>query len=176
MDSRDHDTGLILRHDVDFSLALAYEFSRLELEEKVLSTYHIRLTSDSYNPFGRSNLQLLRKMCLEGFDVGLHFDPRVYGDINETKAFIVFQEELHILEFFLGQAVYSFSFHEPKSTECFSYMVEGKVNAYSDEVFNKNCYVSDSTFNRYKNDMTVWIDKAKKQRIQFLSHPIQYFS
>lgn len=63
--------GLILRHDVDFSLDLAYEFSRIENNNLKFSIYYILMTSDLYNPFSKESKKIIKSMLEKGFEIGL---------------------------------------------------------------------------------------------------------
>ena len=169
-------TGLILRHDVDLSLSLAYEFSMEELSIGALSTYYVLMTSNLYNPFSRINRVLLRKMRDAGFEIGLHFNPRAYGILSEYDLQKALVNECNQLQDVLGKAVRSYCFHNPSSygkTEVGD--IADLINAYNTEIFNDDCYISDSLFSFRGKDPVEWIEKSKTKVIQFLTHPFQYF-
>ena len=167
-------TGLILRHDVDLSLSLAYEFSRKELEINAVSTYYVLTTTDLYNPFSRINRVLLQKMCADGFEIGLHFDPRTYNLQEDLKLVLI--REWKQLQDILGKPVVSYSFHNPGMLgETKLCEIDGLIRAYDSRIFNDKCYISDSLFSFRGKDPREWIKRSKSQIIQFLTHPFQYF-
>ena len=66
---------------------MAYEFSRIEERNQIVSTYYILMTSDLYNPISMTSQKLIKRMSEEGFEIGLHFDPTVYGEISNYRVF-----------------------------------------------------------------------------------------
>lgn len=168
--------GLILRHDVDLSLSLAYEFSKTELEIDVLSTYYVLTTTDLYNPFSRINRVLLREMDNAGFEIGLHFDPRICSSHLESDLRKALVRERDQLENILGKPVVSYSFHNPSMWgEINLSKIEDLVDAYDPEIFGDDRYISDSLFSFREKDPEEWVRKSNVQLIQFLTHPFQYF-
>ncbi len=174
MDYSNHSKGVILRHDVDFSLDLAFEFSRVEKRNSVFSTYYILLTSDLYNPLSRASQEIINTMLAEGFEIGLHFDPTAYGDISEEDLEIKFHDEIRILESTFDFKVKSYSLHNPSIHGKYPNF-EGIINAYNPEIFSDDRYISDSMFSFRDKDPMDYIEKSKNQLIQFLTHPIHYF-
>ena len=171
------EAGLILRHDVDLSLSLAYEFSREELDIEVFSTYYVLMTSDLYNLSSRINRVLLRKMSNAGFEIGLHFDQRAYGDLSRYDLQAALANECNQLQDILGSDVSSYCFHNPNAygrTKIGE--ISDLINAYNPEIFNDDCYISDSLFSFRGKDPVEWVEKSKTQIIQFLAHPFQYFN
>ncbi len=166
--------GLILRHDVDESLDFAYELYKLEKEIGVKSTYYILLTSDLYNPFSFKNKKIIREMHQNGFEIGLHFDPIAYS--NQKNDFLLqkFMDEIEIFEKYLEIKLYSYSMHQPSVTG--TYIDYPKlINAYGSPIFDKNRYISDSSFSFRGKNIEEYIEKSKNQLIQLLIHPDHLF-
>jgi len=174
-DYKKFNSGLILRHDVDFSLDLAYKFSRVEKENGILSTYYILLTSDLYNPFSVTSRKKIKTMIDEGFEIGLHFDPAVYGDIPETELEMKFLKEVKAFESAFDINLESYSLHNPSIHGKYPNF-KGYINAYNPEIFSDECYMSDSMFSFRGKFPKEFIEKSKDQLIQYLTHPIQYFN
>jgi hypothetical protein len=165
-DYKKHNRGLILRHDVDESLDFAYELYQIEKENKVKSTFYILLTSDLYNPFSLKNRTRLKEMVESGFEIGLHFDPMAYSNNQMLKNF---KQEMEMFEKYLNIKLYSYSMHNPSITgEYIKY--PNLIDAYSSDIFNNECYISDSTFSFRGKDLKEYIEKSNNQLIQLLIH------
>ncbi|MCL4508237.1 MAG: hypothetical protein M1296_01790 [Chloroflexi bacterium] len=106
---------LMLRHDVDVSLAEALRLARLEAREGVQSTYFIRLRASGYNVLSRLELTRIRTLIDLGFEVGLHLETGLreglFIDPSEEAAF-----SKQLLEIVSGQAVAGCAMHVPKQT------------------------------------------------------------
>ena len=109
----DGSNAIILRHDVDLDVRAAYNLSLIEKECDVESTFFIMTTCYFYNPLFLENRKKLSEMANNGFEIGLHFDPTVYGDIsmNELKSKV--DMEAKILESICNHKVTSVSLHNP---------------------------------------------------------------
>ena len=175
MDYPHHKTGLILRHDVDMSLDLAFELSRLEKKNSILSTYYILLTTDFYNPFSLTSKQLITTMINDGFEIGLHFDPLIYGNIStvELQNKLLFQK--NVFESFYDYKIFSFSLHNPSIHGTF-FKVDNLICAYNNELTNENDFISDSSFSYRGKDPEEFIEKSKYHLMQFLTHPVHFFN
>jgi len=175
-DYKRYKKGLILRHDVDFSLELAYELSKIEKAIGIVSTYYILTTSDIYNPFSVSSRRMLEDMIKDDMELGIHFDPAIYGiEMPDGELIENLLREIQIFEMFLGRGfrVSSFSIHQPSSFG--RYVRTGKlIGAYDEEIFSNDKYISDTNFSFYGKDPAQWVRKSEEQRIQLVIHPMQY--
>ena len=168
----DGSNGIILRHDVDLDIRAAYNLSLIEKECGVESTFFIMTTCHTYNPLSLANRKMLSEMANNGFEIGLHFDPTVYGNIsvNELKSKV--DMEAKILESIISQEVKSISLHNP--TVHGQYLIfEGYKNAYHKDIFSDKVYMSDSYMNLSKKPFE-FVKKSKRQPIQILLHPAHY--
>ncbi len=83
----DHEprTGdVLLRHDVDMSLAAAVTMAELEAERDVRATYFLMTRSDFYNLDGRAGVAALARLRELGHRIGLH---GVYPDATRDDRF-----------------------------------------------------------------------------------------
>src|SRR2546428_703298 len=69
---------LMLRHDVDFSLAYALKMAAAEQAMGVRSTYFILLYNDYYNPLAPGGRRLVEQVAAMGHEIGLHWDSSIY--------------------------------------------------------------------------------------------------
>jgi len=118
-DTPDRTTGvedqvIMLRHDVDLDLDRAVALAEVEQRHGVSSTYFILLTSPFYNPASASGRERVREIAARGHAVGLHFDPTVYGTLDNVAAFNArCSAEAGQLEHITGVPVETVSFHRP---------------------------------------------------------------
>ena len=175
MDYKQDKVGVLLRHDVDVSMDLAFKFYEFEKDLKIKSTYYILLTGDLYNPFSKRNRERLALMKKDGFEIGLHFDPMVYEKVDESELNEKFLKEIQILEDLLEDQVYSYSMHNPS---IYGIFLENKnyINAYDPEIFSDENYLSDSIFSFRGKDPIAFLQKSNEKIIQFLSHPEIFFN
>jgi len=161
--------GLILRHDVDWSIEDAFKFFRIERKNNIKSSYYFRVSSPTYNIFSSENRKILREMEASGFEVGLHFDKSIYN----KKILSHFLREKLILEDILGKSILSYSDHMPSANGFFKKKTK-LFNAYDKKIFNKKNYISDSRF-EYKKNLIDLIKLTNKKKIYCLTHPEYYF-
>ncbi len=114
---------LLLRHDVDLSLAAALELAELEAELDARATYFLMTESVFYNLASAEGVDTIARLRELGHGVGLH---AVYpnGVVDER-----FDPVL--------------SWHNP-DPDLMSEPVPGGINAYAEPWFVPECYRSDS--------------------------------
>ena len=174
---RDAENGslpqIILRHDVDFDVAAAWELSLMEERAGVRSTYLFLLSTHYYNLASPKARGILQALIQRGFEVGLHFDPSVYADDGQDGLARGFKAEREFMESLVGAEVRSISVHCPTASGLFP-VFEGVVNAYDSRWFGPERYVSDS-LRRWKHDPFALVSKAGELgRVQVLCHPIHF--
>ena len=161
--------GLIVRHDIDWSIDDAYNVFLSERENKINSTYYVRLTSDLYNVNSIKNRKIL--MDISNFsEVGLHFDSSIYKKKNLLKGF---KDEVDQLSNLIGKRVFTFSNHIPSKYGVSRLFYKKIKNAYSNKIFLPKTYISDSRY-EYIKDIEEYVRMANKKLIYFLSHPEYY--
>lgn len=114
---------VLLRHDVDMSLAAALTMAELEAERDVQATYFLMTGSDFYNLDSRSGVAALARLRELGHRVGLH---GVHPDATLDDRF--------------DPVV---AWHTP-DPDYMSVPIPGAVNVMQEGYFDPACYRSDS--------------------------------
>jgi len=169
----DGDKGVILRHDVDFDLKAAKMIYSIEMDMDIRSTFFVLLTSRFYNPLHSENRQILRAMCKDGFEVGLHFDPTVYGNLDEEEMGRKVAAEASVLSEATGVSVDSVSLHNPSIHGRYP-LFKGLHNAYDPDIFSDANYISDSCKDFRGKDPFSFVERAKSTTVQVVLHPMNY--
>jgi len=139
---------VLLRHDVDVSLAYALEMAELEASLHICSTFFVRLHASFYNLLEARNLERLRELAALGFEIGLHQEVSRFAE-DRHKAMELLKKEKELLEFMVGRPIPGVSAHLPKwhalrGTAALLAAV-GFTYAPGQEIFNRGAiFVSDS--------------------------------
>lgn len=160
-----------LRHDIDFDIKAAYKLSHIEKECKVRSTFFVMVTNQFYNPLSIMNREMLWEMSTNDFEIGLHFDPSIYGAISENAIKGIISKadrEIKILESILPKKIESISIHRPLRYGKFIHF-EGYNNTY----FPPEVYLSDAHMVLDK-DPFEFIKLAAETPIELSLHPFHY--
>lgn len=158
---------ILLRHDVDVSVAAAYELALLEKDLDVPSVYCLLPDSEMYNLLAPSTLAFVNYLVSNGFIPGLHVAPSC-----EISASV-----LHFLGsvtmFPDGGGTFPFSVHNPlldtsgygviRTLEAF-----GNPNLSGARINSKIKYISDSG-RVFREDPFALIDSGVS--FQLLTHP-----
>ena len=148
---RDPEAGdVLLRHDVDLSLAAAVRLAELEAEAGVAATYFLMTESVFYNlasPEGEAALARLRAL---GHRVGLHaVYPR--AELDERFDRVV-------------------AWHNPEA-EFMSVSLDGAANAMEPRFFVRGQYRSDSNQSWREGCPHEALARADFEWLQLLTHP-----
>jgi hypothetical protein len=142
-EARQDERHLILRHDVDFSLAAAVAMAEQEAALGLAATYFVLLRTEFYNPMSGPGLEALRRLRALGHAVGLHFDAALYGDAEDLDA--AAGRECGLLETVLGAEVPLVSLHRPGASGLVTTArLGGRLNAYGRRYCAPDRYCSDS--------------------------------
>src|SRR5947209_8389077 len=109
---------LILRHDIDISLARACKMAELETECGLRATYMVMTNGLLYSLSDAASREMLHLLISMGHEVALHFDiSALEGSSNGKVSAIETQIDSACkqLEDVLGLSVQSISFHRPGS-------------------------------------------------------------
>ncbi len=164
--------GVILRHDVDLDVEPARRLAEIENMSGLRSTFFFMISSDFYNPISSSNRGHLRRMAEGGFEIGLHFDPMVYGDIDNESLAVAARTEARLLEDAVGVPVCSISLHNPSLLGKYP-LFSGWNNAYDPAIFASDIYLSDSRM-LFRHDPRRFLERASERTCQLLLHPLHY--
>lgn len=165
--------GVILRHDIDVSVKHAYDVSVLEEELGITSSILFLTTSPLYNLHTIEHIKGLKSMSDRGFDVGLHFDASIYGDVDAVELEKKMRQEKTIIENIIGKEVRTVSLHCPSINGLYPEF-KGMNNAYSSTFFDPKFYLSDSRMEFRDKDPYEFIQLSKEHLIQILLHPFHY--
>jgi len=168
----DGSNSIILRHDVDFDIKAAYDLAKLEKDNEIKSTFFLMVTSYTYNPLSVENRSMIASINEWGFEIGLHFDPSIYGHINDAQLETKLNEETKVLSSVINDKIKSISIHNPSVHGKFPFF-KGYRNAYDEKIFANGRYISDSRM-KFPTDIYQFVEKVKEHPIQILLHPMYY--
>ncbi len=180
LDPRRRNRVLLLRHDIDISLAAALTMAQVERQLNVRSAYFVRLYSRFYNPLAVENLPSLLQIRNQGFEIGLHYDARVYEKLGVDATEMVKREKL-ALETMLGTLLFGLSEHMP--TRRGRDFVNGNhmfdaitltnsgflYEAYTRDFVQDAKYISDSNRHWREGCLCQWI--GRRDKLYALIHP-----
>ena len=171
------DNGIILRHDIDFSVHRAVALSEIEKSENIQSTFFVHLHSSFYNVMEKEIVTLLKEIIKNGGIIGLHFEPCFYDlKIDEIELLNKMAlAEKKILEDICNVEIKHMSFHNPDiGGEWYKIddMWIGNMMSVYSKFFRDNFeYCSDSNgYWRYKRLEDV-LANSNGKKIQVLTHP-----
>ncbi len=169
----DQTTSFILRHDVDLDLRFALKMAEIELEENLSSTFFVLTTAETYNVLSSYNKAIIQKISDMGFEIGLHFDPSVYPDLQDEQLITKVAFEATLLESISLKKVNSVSLHIPSKTGLYP-SFPGYLNAYDPPFFNNDNYISDSRMEFRGKNINTFIEEGRTRMIQINLHPMHY--
>lgn len=168
----DSSKHFLIRHDIDFSLKLAYEMAKIEYENNISATYFILTTCDSYNVISQESREYLRLIQELNHEIALHFDPTLYPNMDLDK---VVKTEADILSFAAGCEIKSISLHNPSLHGQYP-LFKDFVNAYDPKIFTEENYISDSCFSFRGKEPFEFIECINQGTVQVLIHPLHFTS
>lgn len=134
---------LVLRHDVDFSLAAALAMAEAEAARGIAATYFVLLRTEFYNPLSGEGLRALERIAAL-HTVGLHFDAALYGDDAKARDAAA-ARECDLLAQVIGRPVELVSYHRPGSVGTGGdERISGRLNIYAPRFVRDMGYCSDS--------------------------------
>jgi hypothetical protein len=129
-------TQPILRHDVDFSLYGLKELAELDAKFGHQSIFLFRPDSPNYNLLGDEAFSLINYIYGTGHEVGLHIDSRSRWATEDS---------ISIIKSSIQVPLKFISWHRPVEKDFNTPVVLfNLVNLYSEVLFNRNNYLSDS--------------------------------
>lgn len=162
---------LVLRHDVDQSLAIARQMADVEAEEGWRSTWFVLVRTEMYNPFSRANAGHLRAMIAQGHEIGLHLDTTHYAGAADVEAGAVV--EARMLEDITGMPVRIVSFHRPAPALLGGEApIAGRLHTYMDRFTKAMGYSSDSRGEWRHGHVFDHAAVAEGRALQLLTHAV----
>ena len=107
---------IILRHDIDFSVARAVRFAQIEYGLGIKATYFLMLQSPHYNLLRPDNLEMARRLLELGHAIGYHYYLPAYDALNLDRDLGI-SGDVHYLESLLKTKVESVGQHNPGITD-----------------------------------------------------------
>ncbi len=160
--------GVILRHDIDFSLEKALEMATLDADLRVRSSFFVLLTAPYYNPLSAFGQRVLKEISLMGHEIGLHCDLSCYKKFgSEERRQLIAQAKT--LETHLDVRISAVAQHKPGLAPM-NIELDGFVNAYSAPYFHQIGYLSDSRMMFREPNLLSFL--RRHSRCQILLHPI----
>jgi hypothetical protein len=168
--------GVIMRHDIDKSLAAALEIATVEEKHGVRSSYFFLLRSRMYNLAEPESVATVKAIADMGHAVGLHFDwNRVAGQWGEDALDAAVLHELDLAGRVLGLPMTrAVTFHNPpRGVIMHEPATRGYINAYGPAfMLPMTKYISDSNANWREGDPKESIRNGEWPTLQILTHPI----
>lgn len=136
--------GVILRHDVDYSLESAVRMAKIEKDLGVKSTYFILFHSEFYNTFSPSSIKKIKQLVKADHHIGLHYDASAMLEIDHDPSDII-KEELEIMEKHFQTEIKVISAHDPSIQKKIPLKLPSNIiDAYSEKFIIKRKYLSES--------------------------------
>jgi len=170
---------IVMRQDVDLDFLPSYDVYKIQKKIGITSTFFVLTTATTYNIASHTIRNMLSEMVKDGFEIGLHFDPTIYGDISFDELQVMAEFECEILENIIKTPISSISLHNPSISGEFP-QFKGYINAYSKELFEDKRYLSDSMridpdLHPYRGkDPYTFVRSATKYPLQIVLHPEQF--
>ncbi|MGQ0732045.1 MAG: hypothetical protein ACT4QD_00140 [Acidobacteriota bacterium] len=160
---------VILRHDVDYSVAKALEMAEVEHARGVRATVCLMLASPYYNLLDPENLQAALRIAALGHEIGFHYDTDALHGIEAERRGEAIVRQARFLAATLGVEVRSVAQHNPSVTPT-RVRVPGLIDAYDDRFVKEIAYLSDSR--RLFGTPDVFRFFEEHERSQLLIHPL----
>jgi hypothetical protein len=169
---------VLLRHDIDKSVALALRMARMEAERGVRANYFFLLRSRLYSLLEPESILAVREIASLGHSVGLHCDAgRLPGpppaDLDTLDGRIL--AELRLFEEVLGLASgKAVTFHNPPhGLVQREPSLPGYLSGYAPRfMLPRTKYISDSNAHWREGDPRPSLAAAVWPRVQILVHPL----
>lgn len=169
---------LLLRHDIDFTVANALRFAQIEQTVGASATYFVRLHAHQYNPFVLPTFRQLRAIAQLGGELGLHYEPDFAREAGCDDAEGLRRARL-ILETGLATDVQGVCPHEVVRTHTMVLPAEAvaqagfRYQAYDAQFFGGLKYLSDSSARWREGCVCQWL--GKQDRLYVLTHGFWWY-
>jgi hypothetical protein len=162
---------IILRHDIDTSLPMAYEAAKIDTKYKIKSTFALQLSSHLYNPFTAANVNIVDGIHKLGHNIALH--PRALAGQTTEEVRQSITKELQAIKCFFPYIQPVFIWHNPSLNMTLKNIeIPKMVNACSSA--KEMHYISDSVLKHNPEDFLAVLDSHKF--LHMLLHPTVWMS
>jgi len=166
----------ILRHDVDYSPAVALRLAAQEAQRGVRATYFLLAGSSYYNLLAPEHAHFARRLTELGHEVGLHYDARSFTPFPREEWPRLLRAQAALLGELAGRSITSIAMHQPAlhGDDPFRGQDLGFLNAYDDRFTRETTYVSDSC-RAWRDSGWAMLERgAFPRRLQLSLHPINW--
>lgn len=164
---------IILRHDIDFSPAMALEMAEIDATYKIKSTFALLLSSPLYNPFTFAGIKNVNEIQQLGHNIALHHRVAPGRTAEEIGQDIV--REMQVMKAFFPYIQPVFLWHNLPSNNLLSNIeVPGMVNAYGTKFTHEMHYISDSVTRHTPEEFISVL--GTRRLIHMLLHPLIWMS
>ena len=160
---------VILRHDIDYSVARALAMAEVEHGLGVRATVFLMLASPYYNLLDEDNLHDARRIVALGHEIGFHYDTDLIDTQDPALAAREIARQAKFLAATLGTTITTVAQHNPSVTST-RVRVPDYVDAYDDKYFKQIAYLSDSR--RMFGTPDIYRFFEEHERCQLLIHPL----
>ena len=170
-DYKKHDTFILWRHDVEYSVNEMNKLAEINTEEGIKTTFFVQLHCIFYNFWDKNNTGIFKNWLKWGHDIGLHFDCGYHNSIFNRLEELILKEKA-ILEDSLETQIYSFAYHNP-NPEILKYHHNygGLINTYNKDFLNSDIiYVSDSNGRWREKTLRGVLEDNKVKKVQSNLH------
>lgn len=161
-------SSILLRHDIDFDVELAYECAKIENNLNIRSTYFFLVRSNFYNLFESRTYKVINLIKELGHEISIHFDPTLYEDFSLGLSL-----EMMFFRNLFNVDIKIISLHRPNDFFLkHNLPISEVLHTYQDSFFKDIKYFADSTgVWRFGNPIdSIEFDNLRNMHI--LIHPI----
>jgi hypothetical protein len=183
------DQFIVIRHDIEFSIAHAWRLAKIEKKMGIKTTYLVQLRNPIYNPLAKENLKMLQEIKSLGHKLGLHYYCDKEKAFNKRRVIEEINQDIKGLSLMLQDSINIFSIHRPNDEILLSYLkIPGLINCYGRKFFYywpkelgpvqpqklPIVYLSDSN-NKWKFGKPVEVSQQlKPKKLHLLFHPYSW--
>lgn len=153
---------LVMRVDIDLSLAKTAILLNLFAELGIKATFFVRLHAPEYNPFSFEGYRILKRIVSEGHELGYHAGIIDQAKIWGEDAGACLRRDLAVLGAIVGMPIVgaachggltgnnNLDFFKENDHRAFGLLYEGYNRTPEFNLFHESRYVSDSEWTRWK--------------------------
>ena len=166
-----------LRHDVDYSVAMAADMAEINASVGVQATFFLLLRSEAYNLLSSRSAEHVERIRSSGQRIGLHLPCANAEKTSEAEARAWVQSEYELLQRVVPDAEPMFAWHNPTIPWLAKFgalEVPGLLNAYHPRLTKDCLYRSDSNLRNSPADFAAIFDRSDVARLHWLIHPFNW--
>lgn len=166
---------IYLRHDIDFSVALATRIAEIENSVGISATYFV-LLSGPYNPLHEESIASIRRLKSLGHEIGLHYDL-INWPKNKIESSAKLASEIRLLESLAETRISAIAMHQPSLGGEDIFATEADAASWINPTYYQRadsdlCYVSDSCRAWRDDTLVKFINRELPQsRMMLNTHP-----